>query len=83
MRELSNILRGFNFLPILNKQRCLWLVDEALAPQGVRWVGVKKRYTPYVWKPDLLTFFSVKISGLELAGAVDFVGFESPELVKS
>jgi hypothetical protein len=39
------ILKGFSFLLILSKQRCLWLIDETLAPQDVRWVGVKKRIT--------------------------------------
>jgi len=56
------LLKGFNFLPILSKQRCLWLIVETLALQVTRWVGVKKIYTRYVWKLDLLTFFSVKIN---------------------
>jgi len=57
MKDLSKILEKINFLPILSKKRCLWLIEETLASQGVRWVGVKKRYTPYVWKLDLLTSF--------------------------
>jgi hypothetical protein len=50
-------------IPKNSKVRCLWLIDEALAPQGTRWVGVKKRYTRYVWKLDLLIFFNVRING--------------------
>jgi len=38
MIDLSVILNKI-FLPI-SKQRCLWLIAEALA-QGTRWVGVK------------------------------------------
>jgi len=63
MRDLSKILKEFNFLPILSKDRFLWLIDEALAPQGTRWVGVKNKYTRYVWQLSLLTFFGVKING--------------------
>jgi len=48
---------------MLSKQHCLWLIDEALAPQGTRWVGVKNSYTRCMWKVDLLTLFSVKING--------------------
>jgi hypothetical protein len=41
MGDLSKIIKGFNFLPILSKQRSLWLIDEALAPQVMLWVGMK------------------------------------------
>jgi len=57
------VLKGFHFLPILSKQLCLWLIDEASVPHVTRWVGVKKRYTCYMWKLAVLTFFSVKING--------------------
>ena len=40
------ILKGFNFLPILSKQRRLWLVAEALAPQVTWWVGGKEKIYP-------------------------------------
>ena len=43
MRDLSVIRKGFISLPIQCTERCLWLIDEALAPEDVRWVGVKKR----------------------------------------
>jgi hypothetical protein len=58
-------LKGINFFPILSKQRVLWQINETLAHQGAWWVGVKKRYTHYMWKLALLTLFSVKINGCE------------------
>jgi hypothetical protein len=45
-------------------------------------VGVKKIYTRYVWKLDLLTFSVSKLMGLELSGAVEFIAFESHRSVK-
>jgi len=49
----------FNFLPIL----ILWLIAEALASQGVHWVGVK--IYRYVWKLDMVKFSVSKLMFLE------------------
>jgi hypothetical protein len=46
MRDLSKILKGYNFLHILSKQRCLWQINETLAHQDARWVGGKEKMHP-------------------------------------